>query len=132
MTATAPRLVGALITRDGRILLGLRSPDKTSCPNTWDVIGGHVQPHETDRAAIAREVTEEVGVQAHIEGRHSQHNLPNGGVLILYHVTCWTGAIERRNDEHVEIRWFELAEACALPNLAAKEYIPVFRSLSQK
>jgi 8-oxo-dGTP diphosphatase len=42
-----PALVGALIVRDGLLLLGLRSSQKVSSPDQWDVIGGHVEAGET-------------------------------------------------------------------------------------
>ena len=49
-------LVGALIVRDGMLLLGRRSSAKAACPDTWDVIGGHVEAGETFEDALLREV----------------------------------------------------------------------------
>jgi 8-oxo-dGTP pyrophosphatase MutT (NUDIX family) len=56
------RTVGALICRDGKVLLGFRAPTKASWPNHWDTIGGRVEDGETLDAALVREMREEVGV----------------------------------------------------------------------
>lgn len=123
------KLVGALITRDAKLLLGLRSPQKLTAPDRWDVIGGHVEPGETFEAALQRELEEEVGIQAVDLYEHSRHTFEQM-TLVLFHVSRWTGEARLRNDEHVDLRWFTIDEACRLPNLAAHEYVSVFRSLA--
>jgi len=56
------RCVGALIVDDdGRIFVQRRSPDRRLFPNSWDIVGGHVQPDETLETALAREIKEETG-----------------------------------------------------------------------
>jgi 8-oxo-dGTP diphosphatase len=123
-------LVGALIVRNGMLLLGRRSSEKAVCPDMWDVIGGHVEAGETFEDALLREVDEETGIRPLVYEEHSRHPLPQGGVLVLFQVTGWAGSEPRlRNDEHVELRWFPVRAACTLPNLAAPEYVSVFRSL---
>src|SRR5918993_5302831 len=123
-------LVGALIVRDGMLLLGRRSAEKATCPDTWDVIGGHVEAGETFEDALLREVEEETGIRPLAYSEHSRHPLPQGGVLVLFEVTSWAGGEPRlRNDEHVELRWFPIHAACTLPHLAASEYASIFRSL---
>jgi len=130
MQAVEKKLVGALITRDGRLLLGLRSARKSTAPETWDVIGGHVEQRETFEAALRRELDEEVGIEPVEFYEHSRHAHEEFGTLVLFHVSRWTHGEPRLcNDEHVELRWFTIDEACRLPNLAASEYVPVFRSL---
>jgi 8-oxo-dGTP diphosphatase len=59
----APLLcVGALIS-DGRghLFVQRRSPHRRLFPNTWDIVGGHVEPGETLEEALRREVYEETG-----------------------------------------------------------------------
>ncbi len=56
-------IVTAALVRDGRVLLVHRSPDRHAYPNVWDLHGGHVEPGETERVALAREVREELGVR---------------------------------------------------------------------
>jgi 8-oxo-dGTP diphosphatase len=123
-------LVGALIVRDGMLLLGRRSPGKLVCPDAWDVIGGHVEAGEAFEDALLREVEEEVGIRPLVYGERSRHPLPQDGMFVLLHVTQWAGGEPRlQNSEHVELRWFPIRVACALPHLAASEYVPLFRSL---
>ncbi|NEB81909.1 NUDIX domain-containing protein [Streptomyces sp. SID14478] len=54
--------VGAVIlNRDGQAFAQRRSPDRRLFPDTWDVVGGHVEPGETVLGALGREVAEETG-----------------------------------------------------------------------
>jgi RimJ/RimL family protein N-acetyltransferase len=55
-------VVGALI-RDprNRVYVHRRSPNRRLFPGIWDVVGGHVEPGESAREALAREVWEETG-----------------------------------------------------------------------
>jgi 8-oxo-dGTP diphosphatase len=56
------RCAGALIVDDdGRIFIQRRSPDRRLFPDTWDIVGGHVEPGETIEDALHREVREETG-----------------------------------------------------------------------
>ncbi|GAB1643989.1 NUDIX hydrolase [Krasilnikovia sp. MM14-A1259] len=56
------RVAGALVVGDdGRFFFQKRSPQRKLFPNTWDIVGGHVEPGETLEAALRREVTEETG-----------------------------------------------------------------------
>ncbi|WP_329113301.1 NUDIX hydrolase [Streptomyces sp. NBC_01465] len=54
--------VGAVILdRHGRAFAQKRSPDRRLFPDTWDIVGGHVEAGETLLEALAREVEEETG-----------------------------------------------------------------------
>ncbi|RKR89397.1 NUDIX domain-containing protein [Micromonospora pisi] len=56
------RCAGALIVDDdGRIFFQRRSPQRKLFPDTWDIVGGHVEPGEGIEDALYREVTEETG-----------------------------------------------------------------------
>ena len=56
------RCAGALIVDDdGRIFIQRRSADRTLFPDTWDIVGGHVEGDETLMEALHREVREETG-----------------------------------------------------------------------
>jgi 8-oxo-dGTP diphosphatase len=45
----------------GRIFFQMRSAERKLFPNTWDVVGGHLEEGETPEEAMRREVTEETG-----------------------------------------------------------------------
>lgn len=54
--------VGAVIlNQHGEAFAQKRGPDRRLFPNTWDMVGGHVEPGETLLEALAREVREETG-----------------------------------------------------------------------
>lgn len=54
--------VGAVIlNQDGQAFAQKRSPDRRLFPDTWDIVGGHVEAGETVLEALAREVEEETG-----------------------------------------------------------------------
>jgi len=118
----------AIFVRDKRILLGKRSPDRSTCPDCWDVIGGHVEPGETVQQALIREAEEETGViplRFVLAGRlqyEAEHH--------FFTVFKWQGGEPRAlGNEHTELRWFTIDEACALNPLALPEYPTFFRTL---
>ncbi|MBF9135396.1 NUDIX domain-containing protein [Plantactinospora sp. S1510] len=62
MSTEPLRCAGALVVDDeGRIFFQRRSPNRKLFPNTWDIVGGHLDPGETVEEALFREVTEETG-----------------------------------------------------------------------
>lgn len=111
--------VGALIVRGHEVLLGRRSSHK-SYPGCWDVPGGHVEAGESLEFALARELDEELRVtplQWRLIGNCRFQENDDWSDLSIYAIDAWAGDPVLANDEHVELRWFSLAEACALENL---------------
>jgi 8-oxo-dGTP diphosphatase len=68
------RVVGALIEQDGRYLITQRSPSAT-LPLLWEFPGGRVEAGETDAAALARELREEMAIEVEVGERvvHVDH-----------------------------------------------------------
>jgi 8-oxo-dGTP diphosphatase len=68
------RVVGAMIEQGGRYLITQRSPTAT-LPLLWEFPGGRVEPGETDQAALARELREEmdIGVEVGDRAIHVEH-----------------------------------------------------------
>jgi 8-oxo-dGTP diphosphatase len=118
----------AIFVRHGRILLGKRAPHRLSCPNCWDVIGGHVEAGESLEQALVREAEEETGVTPLYfvpAGR-----LRRSAIHHFFTVFEWEGGEPRSlGDEHTELRWFTIEQACALTPLALPEYPSFFRTL---
>jgi len=54
-------VVAAVVCRDGKILI-TRRLDGAHLPGLWEFPGGKVEPGETLKAALMREIREEVGV----------------------------------------------------------------------
>lgn len=59
------RVVAALVERNGRYLITQRR-ENAVLPLLWDFPGGRVEPGETDRGALAREVEERLGVSVEV------------------------------------------------------------------
>lgn len=128
----------ALLVRDGRLLLGRRSPRRKSYPDCWDVIGGHLEAGESREQALVREVREEVGLtptRSRQVGElpEPRPELYGSARLHFFAVTAWRGGEPALlGDEHTELRWFEVEAACALPDLAASGYHAIFRRLEPR
>jgi mutator protein MutT len=123
-----------VLVRNGSVLLGLRAQHKRIYPNLWDLPGGHVEPGETIEHALVREVEEEVGVVPTAFSKVATIDEPHPEIngRTAYHVfvvTAWTGEPTMRGDEHVELRWLSLDEACGCERLALDDYNAIFRSL---
>jgi 8-oxo-dGTP pyrophosphatase MutT (NUDIX family) len=77
MSDAVVRTVGALLVdRQGRVLLGLRSPHKKAWPDHWDSIGGKVEAGEAPEQAMIREVKEEVAVDVGTSRRSTRSPSP--------------------------------------------------------
>ena len=61
-------VVAAIIESEGKILLA-RRPENGDQPGLWEFPGGKVEAGETQPAALARELLEELGITAQIGGR---------------------------------------------------------------
>src|SRR5512135_3110638 len=58
--------VGGAVVRDGRLLLVRRASRRGR--GNWQLPGGFIEPDETIEHAVIREVQEEAGVVAEVEG----------------------------------------------------------------
>lgn len=124
----------AILTDGQRILLGKRAPGNQVCPDCWDIIGGHVEAGENIIDALRREVREELGVTIRDFIRLGiivEHRPAFGGPaeFHIYLVTRWDGQIAMLGDEHTELRWFAVHEACDLKDFAESGYQPFIRDL---
>ena len=104
-------VVGALV-RDGRVVLGHRPPDKHAYPDVWDLPGGGVEAGETERVALERELSEELGVRIALTSTSALCRVsvssPEGPVLLsACLVREWEGTpVNAAPEEHTAIGWF--------------------------
>jgi 8-oxo-dGTP diphosphatase len=119
--------VGILVASK-RMLLCHRRPGRRWYADRWDLPGGHIGDGETPRAALARELGEELGVQVEqlseepsLEIRERAEEV-DGLVLTAWLVDAWAGEPANiGSDEHDDMRWFEASQLPAL-SLAHMEY----------
>lgn len=129
MSAVGARVhdcVGALLVRDGKVLLGRRAADRAWLPGAWDLFGGHVEPGETPEEALRRELAEELGIHAPALQPLGCLEAEDGTwTLRVFAVTQWTGEpVNRQPREHAHIQWMTPGDArerlaAAHPGLAA-------------
>ena len=69
------RVVAAMIEKDGKYLITQRRPTAT-LPLLWEFPGGRVEEGESDEAALARELKEEMEIDVDVGDRviHVQHS----------------------------------------------------------
>ncbi len=122
-------VAGGMIIRAGRVLLGRRAPHRRICPDTWDLIGGHVKAGETLEQALIRELDEEIGVAPTAFHRIAMIDFTEeAGEAVHFHlfrVSAFVGDPRLANDEHTALTWFSLRDAAALPDLASPRYRPI-------
>ena len=104
-------VVAAVIRRaDGRLLISQRLADDT-LGGYWEFPGGKVDPGEELRAALARELREELGLETEIgaEIHRIVHAYPDRDVrLFFYEVRILSG--EPQKIEVADLRWVTLNE----------------------
>jgi len=112
------------------VLVCQRRPDQPMSLK-WEFPGGKIEPGESAEQALARELHEELGIEAAIGPRIAQlrHRYRNGGTIDLQFFTVreFTGAMENRifND----MRWTSLSALPTLDFLTAD--LTLIRDLSE-
>ena len=101
------RVVAAMIDNGGRYLITQRRPTAT-LPLLWEFPGGRVEEGESDEAALARELREEMGIQVDVLERtmHVEHSYPDYDIdFRVYRCRTVSGEIK-----HVKVhdhRWVD-------------------------
>ncbi len=114
------RVVAALITKNDQILACQRTRHQFM-PLKWEFPGGKIEEGEQPRAALRRELEEELGIEATIgnEVARIHHVYPSGGAVELrfFEVHNYLGEVENRIFR--EIRWVDRDELPTLDFLEA-------------
>ena len=117
-------VVGAILKRDGRFLLGQR-PEGKSQAEKWEFVGGKVEKGESLEGALVRECREELALEIrNLSVRTSvTHEYPDRIVhLTLLDCEPAPGS-EPIALEHQRIGWFSPSEISSLPLSAADEQL---------
>ena len=128
MEKVTKEVMGAVFFENGRILVMRRAPFM-SCAGSWEFPGGKLEAGETHEAGLARELREELHIEARIGEflTDNRHEYEFGTVhLSVYRVLSWQGEIVLT--VHDDMRWVPLGELASLPGLLPAD-IPVARAL---
>jgi 8-oxo-dGTP diphosphatase len=104
-------VVGAALMRDGRLLAARRSAPP-ELAGRWELPGGKVEPGETSKDALVRELREELGVDAEpVERIPGEWPLRAPYVLRVWTARLPAGSAEPKPlQDHDELRWLTQAE----------------------
>jgi len=127
MTAPVEVAVAILVRLDGRVLLARRPAGKVYA-GYWEFPGGKVEPGESVRDALAREIREELGIE--VERTHpwitQAYTYPHATVRLHFHrVLAWRG--EPHPAEHDALSWERPESVGVAPLLPANG--PVLKAL---
>lgn len=103
-------VTAAILAKQDKILIA-RRPASSHLANKWEFPGGKVEGEETPEACLARELKEELDIEAAIGAflGESVYHYRHGSIRLLAYRAYWDGGeIDAR--DHDEIRWVSLAE----------------------
>lgn len=127
MTKLVDVAAAVILRPDGHFLLGQRAPG-TFYPGYWEFPGGKVEPGESPRAALIRELDEELGLEvlAAWPWLVRSHRYEHAHVrLHFFRVPAWRGTLTDR--VHAQLTWASAATPTVAPMLPANG--PIFSAL---
>lgn len=104
------KVTAGIIEKDGKVLIARRRPGK-HMGGKWEFPGGKIEPGETPQQSLARELQEELAVDADIGMFLCRASWEGDGIsleLLVYRVERILGEPVLR--EHQEFRWVVPAE----------------------
>lgn len=113
--ATWLPVVAGIIKRENNVLLGLR-PESGSLAGLWEFPGGKVEVGEQPDQALARELKEELGIEAEVGPVRfvTAHSYKETNVLIMFfEINYWTGQPQRLH--HADLKWVAPDELKNMP-----------------
>jgi len=99
------RVTAGVIQKDGRVLIARRGKGGHFA-GRWEFPGGKVEPGETEERCLARELKEELGIEAQVGEFLCESWYDYGHMaveLLAYRVHSYRGEIVPY--EHAELRW---------------------------
>jgi 8-oxo-dGTP diphosphatase len=124
-------VVAGFLKKDNRILVGQR-PENNSLAGLWEFPGGKIELGESPEQALARELSEELGIEAEVgelklSVTHSYNDV--GIVILFFEVNFWKG--EPKAKHHLMLEWIypeELKER-SIPEANKKVLHQIFKAL---
>jgi len=108
-------VAAGVVVERGKVLLSRRKMG-THLAGRWEFPGGKVEPGEDPRAALRRELEEELGIRASVGEIadvtfHRYEEADKAVLLLFFHATREDGSPEPRAIDVAEVKW---ADASAL------------------
>lgn len=100
-------MVGAVVVRDGLVLCAKRGAAGDQ-PGLWEFPGGKVEPGEEASAALAREISEELGCEIRVGAEITTTTHDYGAAVVrLTTFSCELIRGEPHPHEHEAIAWLD-------------------------
>ncbi|MCT1552046.1 (deoxy)nucleoside triphosphate pyrophosphohydrolase [Brevibacterium casei] len=111
----ALRVVAAVISHGDRVLACRRNQDKAA-GGKWEFPGGKVEAGETDQVALARELSEELGLNNVVVGDLVSRSTSNGSDQSIELACYWVRAtrLPVASSDHDSLRWCSVDELSSL------------------
>ena len=127
-------VVAGLLKKDSKILIGQR-PENHTLAGLWEFPGGKIELGETPEEALARELNEELGIEAAVGELKlaCSHSYGDVGILILfYEILFWKG--EPKTQHHVQLEWILPSELATkkIPDANRKNLSRIFTAFNLK
>lgn len=120
----------AALVRDGQVLMVHRHPQRQAYPDSWALSGGHVEPGESPRQTVSRELSEELGVQIR-DPRPISMTVDHPSLRMhAFLVTQWTGEpYNAAPAEHDDLRWFSASELVSVRHAHPEALPAILRAM---
>jgi 8-oxo-dGTP diphosphatase len=120
----------AVLTTEGRVLLGQRRHGLSPSDLEWDLPGGHVEPGESPQTSVRRQLSQQLGARVDVGDRGPDfHLLGERYDLSFWVVRSWPGEVAiSAPGEFGTVGWFA-ADELATVKLANSVYLGVLSSV---
>lgn len=124
-------VVAGFMKKGSQVLVGQR-PETHSLAGQWEFPGGKIESGETPEQALARELDEELGIEATVGELKlaCTHTFGNVNILILfYEILYWKG--EPKTKHHLMLEWIHPEELShrQIPEANRKMLPQIFKAL---
>ncbi len=106
------QIVGVIIQKENRFLLGRRSFQKKTAGGYWCPVAGKIEVGESQEQAVVREVFEEIGLVVRPIRKLTEYDTSDR----VGRLHWWMAHVVEdkepylKNNEHVELRWVNIEE----------------------